>query len=353
MTNAQILLQFADSLRLKGKSDRTIAAYITDIERFVAEANVQLPNITRDQLNLWDWSQSARKLAPNTRARYRVSIRVLCDYLAREFDVPSLAHEIGKLKPGQSDPRLPHPDDVQEILHNCVKIETRDDGTAYENPTHARDCAIFTLLASTGIRLAELQALDCGAIKKRRIEQNGKQILLWSLRIQGVKPRHRERDINFGRADDMQDPVSRHFGLWFLHRIERLGGYTIAARYPLFSVIGDDNHRIAYKSIQNILRQVARRAGRKDIAEWLHPHSLRHFYATYFKANGGDLMVIQRLLGHANITTTQRYVHLGEKVSATELLKSSPLRDVLAKPAEQIDNKTLAVIMANLIPNAA
>lgn len=353
MNTDQILLQFADSLRLKGKSDMTIRAYMADVERFCRDTCPELPVVTREQLFTWDAAHAARKISPATRTRYRVSIRLFLRFLEDRFDVQTPAGEIGTIRKGMSDPKFPHPEDVQEILHNCVRLETREDGTHYENPVHARDAAVFTLLLATGVRLSECRSLNCGSVSKRKVLHEGKIITLWTVRISGVKPRHRERDINFGRADDITDVTTRHFGLWYLNRLQRLGGYQAARNYPLFATDDDDARRLATITIQRIVKSVPRRAGRKDIADWIHPHSLRHFFGTYFKANKGDLLTIQRQMGHANPVTTQQYIHLSEKVTAGEFLKSHPLRDIIAKPVEQLDNKTLGLIINHLIPNAA
>lgn len=338
-----LLNHFADALQLKGRSPSTIAVYLADIVRALDMIGVDPLDLTSEHLYRWDASSAARKLAPSTVSRYRVSMKLFLEFLHREYNFKPLHLEIGNIKARISDPKLPHPEDIQEILHK------QDE----DNPTHARDAAMIALLAGTGVRVGELIGMNIGDVTVRKVRTPSGERMVWAFRITAVKPRGRYRDINGGRADDKTDSLTRHFGMWYLKRVHNLGGHKPAAHLPLFADEADPRKRLAQRSIRDRIKAAARRADRPDIAAWIHPHSLRHYFSTFFVANGGELIALQYHLGHSNILTTQKYVHLKEKISAAAMLRANPMKDVLAKPIEQLTNDALARLVQNLIPSAS
>jgi site-specific recombinase XerD len=146
----------------------------------------------------------------------------------------------------------------------------------------ARNRAILELLYATGIRCAELVGLDLGEVdlEARMVRVLGKG--------------RKERIVPFGSR-----------------ALEALRAYLPArTRLPprceaLF--LNNNGGRLTDRSIRNIVRDRVRQLA---LAEGVSPHALRHSFATHLLARGADLRSIQELLGHASLTTTQRYAHL-------------------------------------------
>ncbi|HSF05521.1 MAG TPA: tyrosine-type recombinase/integrase, partial [Methylomirabilota bacterium] len=150
----------------------------------------------------------------------------------------------------------------------------------------ARDRAVLELLYASGLRVSELAGLDLddADFTRRTVRVLGK----------GGK----EREVPFGaRAAAALDAYLRVRG--------HDGG-------PLF--LGRRTRRLGVRSIFEIVRRQARAVG---IARRVTPHTLRHTFATHLLDRGADLRMIQELLGHSRLSTTQRYTH----VSATQLMR--------------------------------
>ena len=145
-----------------------------------------------------------------------------------------------------------------------------------------RDLAMLELLYSSGVRLAELVGLDI-----HRID-------LDSRRIRVLGKGGKERDVPVGgRAVDALRG-------WLKVRGRRAGSGEVA----LF--VSTRGGRIGARSVQLRLRQVAQAAGLGPV----HPHQLRHSFASHILQSSGNLRAVQELLGHANLATTQIYTHM-------------------------------------------
>ncbi|PKB78820.1 MAG: hypothetical protein BZY88_16500 [SAR202 cluster bacterium Io17-Chloro-G9] len=169
-------------------------------------------------------------------------------------------------------------------------------------PLADRDRAVLEVLYSCGVRLAEIQELDLGNINLAQ-----RQILV---RGKGSK----ERWVIFGQPTEdalrryLQDSrpllVSGHTAALFLNRY---------------------GQRLSRRSIQRMVKGYAARAGTRDE---VHPHTLRHTFATHMLEGGADLRVIQELLGHSSPSTTQIYTHVTKREARTAYLKHHPLAGV-------------------------
>jgi integrase/recombinase XerC len=149
-----------------------------------------------------------------------------------------------------------------------------------------RDSAIVELFYSCGLRLSELYDLDASAISAGQAE----------LTVLGKG--RKERVVLVG------SPARKAVDAWLAVRSKRA---AIGER-ALF--VGRGGHRLARTSIGIALKQWAARHG---LGGNLHPHRLRHSFATHLLENSGDLRSVQELLGHANLSTTQIYTHLDWK----------------------------------------
>ena len=170
-----------------------------------------------------------------------------------------------------------------------------------DSPAGRRDRAILEILYSCGVRLAEIQGMNLGDIYRERGEILG--------RGKGGK----ERWTLFGQ------PAA-----------QALDDYLTDGR-PHFAADRDDDEplfvnrygaRLSRRSIEKIVRNYAARAGLKD---GVHTHTLRHSFASHMLEGDADLRVIQDLLGHSNVSTTQIYTHITRQEARRAYLTFHPL----------------------------
>ena len=187
------------------------------------------------------------------------------------------------------------------------------DAPVGESPLANRDRAILEVLYSCGVRLAEVQELDLADvdITQRQILVKGK----------GSK----ERWVVFGGPT--QDALNR-----YLHesRPKLMSGRTAA----LF--LNRYGERLSRRSIERMVKGYAMKACTRDR---VHPHTLRHTFATHMMEGGADLRVIQELLGHSSPTTTQIYTHVTKREARAAYFKHHPLSG--AAPTGNDDSKEI------------
>ncbi|MFY0992768.1 tyrosine recombinase XerC [Halomonas sp. C05BenzN] len=216
--------------------------------------------------------ERGRGLAPRSLSRRRAAISRFSGHL---LQAGILTHNPVALTRGPRQPRhLPRPLDADQLAHF---LDTPHDGT----PLARRDQAMLELFYSSGLRLAELATLDLGDLQPRRVRVRGK----------GGKPR--------------QVPVGRRarqaLEAWLAVR-DRLAPDDETALF-----VGVRGRRLGHRAIQKRLGELARARG---LAEHLHPHRLRHSFASHLLESSQDLRAVQELLGHANLSTTQVYTRL-------------------------------------------
>ncbi|WP_458526655.1 tyrosine recombinase XerC [Onishia taeanensis] len=257
-------------------SPATVDAYRRDLARFRAFA---------EEAGLEAWSaldaalvrrflgqERSRGLAPRSLARRRAALSRFADALMRDG---VLTHNPVALTPSPRQPRhLPRPVDVDQLARF---LDTPHD----ESPLACRDQAMLELLYSSGLRLAELAALDLDALEPTRVRVIGK----------GGKPR--------------QVPVGRRAASALAAWLTARGQLAAAGEPALF--VGQRGARLGHRAIQLRLAGLAKERG---LAEHLHPHRLRHSFASHLLESSQDLRAVQELLGHAHLSTTQVYTRL-------------------------------------------
>lgn len=149
----------------------------------------------------------------------------------------------------------------------------------------ARDTAMFELFYSSGLRLAELAALDCSALDSALNEGE--------IRVLGKRSKARIVPVG-GKAREA-------LAAWSAVR----DGLAGEAEPALF--VGQRGGRISHRMIQ---LRLARRAVQLGLPRHVHPHMLRHSFASHVLQSSGDLRAVQEMLGHASIASTQVYTHL-------------------------------------------
>jgi len=212
-------------------------------------------------------------LSPGSIQRILSAARALYRYLIREQQ--SEANPFLGIQAPKQDKRLPRTLSAEQATL-LVSVEGNE-------PLAVRDRAVMELFYSSGLRLAELVSLDAGEIDLR---DN-------ALRVTGKGGK--TRDVPVGRY------AVKALDDWLKVR----GQLAKPGEPALFvSRAGD---RLSHRSVQQRIKMWAKRQG---IDQNVHPHMLRHSFASHLLESSGELRAIQELLGHANLKTTQIYTHL-------------------------------------------
>ncbi len=268
-------------------SPLTVSEYGRDLGFFLAFLTAHLgavPTIgdlaalREADLRAWLAAEAATGRGNRTRARHLSAVRSFYKFLARRHGVQNTATKLlGSPKVMPPLPRALSAEDAASVA--------QDIGDASDTPlVQTRDMALFTLLYGCGLRIAEALALTVG--QAPRVGQ--------PLRVFGKGGKERLVPVLPAVADAMANWLSYHPS-----RGE--------AAAPLF--VGVRGERLNPGVAQRTLRTYRRLAG---LPEHATPHALRHSFATHLLAGGADLRAIQDLLGHASLSTTQRYTAVDE-----------------------------------------
>jgi integrase/recombinase XerD len=283
-TNEGLLDEFCDALWLEdGLSRNTLESYRRDLWLFSAwlsaDRGKTLLQVQRVDLLDYLAYKFKRKARPRSAARLLSSLKRFYRFLLRENRIqadPTLQVESAKLP--RSLPKILTEEDVNSLLA----------APNVESPLGLRDKSMLETLYASGLRVSELVTMqvtqlsqDMGVVRvvgkgsKERLVPVGEEALLWIRRyMDSARP-----DILAGRQADALFITSRG------------GSMTRQAFWYL----------------------IRRYAGQAGIRDGISPHTLRHAFATHLLNHGADLRVVQMLLGHADISTTQIYTHVARE----------------------------------------
>ncbi len=272
------LTRFLDHLRTERRlSPRTLDAYRRDLEAllaFCAAHNLaQWPDLDAHHVRAFVAARHRAGLSGRSLQRSLSAVRALYRYLLREGHAER--DPAADVRAPRGTRRLPTTLDVEQV----GRLVTFPGDT----PLDRRDRALFELCYSSGLRLAELVALDLGDLDLRDA----------TVRVTGKGAK--SRVVPVGRL------ALAALGDWLAVR----GELAAADQRALF--VGRGGRRLAPRSIQTRLRA---RAVAQGLDRAVHPHMLRHSFASHLLESSGDLRAVQELLGHADIATTQVYTHL-------------------------------------------
>ncbi len=261
----------------KRHSPRTCESYQRDLQRLASWLSqsglTAWHRVTNHDLRRYVATLSREGLSGRSIARHLSATRRFYQFLLREklvSDNPAL-----DIRAPKSGRRLPRVADVDQLNH---LLDCQPD-----DPLEVRDLCMFELMYSSGLRLAELASLDLDTVDLRGGE----------VRVLGKGGK--ERLLPVGRK------AIAAIQAWLQHR----AALAIDAEAALF--VSQRGERLSHRSIQARLSRwgISRGADQK-----LHPHMLRHSFASHMLESSGDLRAVQELLGHADIATTQVYTHL-------------------------------------------
>ncbi len=265
--------EFLDHLRAHRYSARTVEAYSEDLGHLSQLAAEQsLERLTGHDIRRYLATLHGRGYAAGSLARMLSGWRALYRHLARQGRIE--ANPCTGIRPPKGPKRLPHtlsPDEMTQLLES-----------AGDEPLAIQDRAIFELIYSSGLRLAELVGLDLTSVDR----QSGE------VRVFGKG--NKERIVPVGTQ------ALAALNNWLAVR-------TTIARDDRALFVGARGARIAPRVVQARLKAVALNQG---IRQNVHPHMLRHSFASHILQSSGDLRAVQEMLGHASLSTTQIYTHL-------------------------------------------
>ncbi len=279
-----LLQRFLDALWMeRGLSDHTLSAYRRDLQGVAqwlhAQHRLSLEQATRPQLLEYLQTRVAAGAKPRTTARLLSSVRRFYRYLVREqllSQDPSARIDSPKL--GRGLPKALTEAEVEALLRAPVTADVLG----------LRDRAMLELLYACGLRVSELVALQ---LQQVNLQQG-------VVRIMGKGSK--ERLVPLG-----EEAVSWLERYLLTARPELVKGGGSAA---LFST--RRGAAMTRQAFWYLIKRYARQAG---ISSHLSPHTLRHAFATHLLNHGADLRVVQMLLGHSNLSTTQIYTHVARE----------------------------------------
>ena len=290
-------------------SEHTVRAYESDVTQYLAfvasETGKKMSQLAPADLDMTSVRAHVSRLNSAGKARASVArklsgLKTFVRYLRRE---EVIEHDPTTMavapKRDQTIPVFLSEPEITRL------IETPDTG----DPLGRRDRAILELFYASGLRLSELVAIDL-----EDINLSGRMV-----RVMGKGRKERLLPFNQSAADAIRAWMKDRAQLLAPRRLKAEGRRPKAAGDPLF--INYRGTRLTDRSVDRLLRKyVARCSTRLGIS----PHALRHSFATHLLQRGADLRAIQELLGHAALSTTQRYTHVNAAQLIDVYRKSHP-----------------------------
>lgn len=278
----------------KSLSENSVMAYERDLRKlrdFCAERGIDPVAASFDDLQ--DFVFTTFKSVPNARTQSRIlsgihSFYRFLLYVRRIDSDPSELLEMPKL-----DQHLPAVLTVGEIDMLVSAIDV-------SSPEGQRNRAIIEMLYGSGLRVSELVNLH---LSEMSLDEG-------FMRITGKGSKQ--------RLVPVSDEARKQFELWMQCRNEKI---RVQPGQEDFAFLNRNGHQLTRVMIFTVIKRLCAAAG---IQKTISPHTLRHSFATHLLQNGADLRVIQQLLGHEDITTTEIYTHLDIADLRDAVLKYHP-----------------------------
>ena len=285
----QSVSEFLEFLSVeKGASGNTISAYRNDLSQlesyFMAGNGSSVHWDTLGQQSLLDYilEIKSRKYAESTVARKVAAVKSFFSFLQAEGKVPANPTDtLASPKVGKQLPKPLTPLEIDELLEQPSKKNT---------PEAKRDKAMLELMYATGLRVTELVSLDVADVHLDSAKP--------FVRLVGKGNRERQLTLLEQPAQELSD------------YIEKGRPRLVGDRDELALFVNRRGERLTRQGFWLIIKGYAREAG---IEGSVTPHTLRHSFATHMLRGGMDLRMVQELLGHANISTTQVYTQVSRE----------------------------------------
>ena len=275
--------RFLDAVWMeRGLSPNTLAAYradLTALERWLEEREHSLLTAQRGDLLAFMASRVQAGARPRSTARQLSSFRRFYRYFVRDGQLrEDPTAQIAMPKVGRSLPRSLTEEEVEALLA----------APAVSDPLGHRDRTMLEVLYATGLRVSELVNLKLNQVNLNQ----------GVLRIVGKG--NRERLI----------PLGEEAVQWVQQFLQGPRVEILLERQTDFLFPTRRGDRMTRQAFWHIIKRYARKAG---VSKDLSPHTLRHAFATHLLNHGADLRVVQMLLGHSDLSTTQIYTHVARE----------------------------------------
>lgn len=268
-------------------SKNTQEAYQRDLVDFSCTVNCLFENITKNQVDDYFKNLNHRHLSAATIARRLSAIKRLYQFLIEEGRIHiNILQSFESPKKSQTIPTVMTKEEVLKLITSIAQDVT---------PRNARLAALLEMLYSTGLRVSELLTIPLRSLTIHPKNHTLSDTLL----ITGKG--NKERIVHLNNA------ALQSILLYLEHRPYFLKQAGTKGQKWLFPSRSQEGH-LTRQRFGQLLKEQALIAGISP--DLVHPHALRHAFATHLLQNGADLLVIQKLLGHSDISTTQIYTHV-------------------------------------------
>lgn len=285
----------------RNASPHTLRNYGVDLRQFAAFAGAEseMEALTPARIRDFLAALYAQGCGKTTVARHLSSVRSLFGYCADRGYIPSNpARLLASPKLGKKLPPIPTTEQVNRML---------DEPLPGAGAFPERDHALLEVLYGCGIRVGELTGLDLGDVNFEEM----------TMRVTGKG--RKQRLVPFGRKAAAAIQA-------YLAKRGTLAGVTRRQRALFLNLRGQ---RLTTRSVARIVKASARAFG---LPLDLHPHALRHAFASHLLGEGADLRAIQEMLGHQSLATTQRYTHTDIRKLMEVYDQAHPLEGGARKP---------------------
>ena len=276
---------YIDHLRIeRGLSENSLTSYARDLRyflEFLQSRDLELSEVTATVLSDFEVWLKDRSLAISSINRTNSAVKSFLIYCAREYDLNLPTGEISSHKVARKLPKALTIDEITSLIESAKSLS---------EATSLRDVALLELLYSTGGRVSEIIGINMNDLAK--VESDIEVIQTIKLRGKGAK----ERIVPIGS-----------------YALNALDNYLVRVRPALVAKSGKSESalflnsrggRLSRQSAWNIVLASAQASG---LEGKVSPHLFRHSYATHLLDGGADIRVVQELLGHSSVTTTQIY----------------------------------------------
>ena len=293
--NGKLIEKFLESKYAEeGLSENSILAYSRDLEKVSIKIGKSFLEVTQSELEKYIIYLQKLGHSQSTRARHLSSLKQFFKFCVQDGHLAT--DPTSQLSAPKSLKRLPKTLTLEEV-DAILEVAKTDGHTEFER---ARNRCLMELLYASGMRISELMSLPVASVRGKP-----KMILI---KGKGSKE----------RLVPLSNPAIDALGQWLKFRDEK-EKLSLKAGLKRSIFLFPSNSKNGYLTRNwffNKIKNWAIEAGVKG--ESVSPHTIRHAFATHLLSNGADLRIIQTLLGHSDITTTEIYTHIvNEKLKST------------------------------------
>jgi integrase/recombinase XerD len=278
---------FIDHLRIeRGLSENSLLSYSRDLRyflEFLADLKLQVSGITASTLSEFEVWLKDRSLAISSINRTNSAVKSFLIYCAREYELNLPTGEISSHKIARKLPKALTIDEVTSLIESAKSLS---------EATSLRDVALLELLYSTGGRVSEIIGININDLAK--VESGNEKEIIQTIKLRGKGSKERIVPIGSFALVALDNYLVR-----VRPALAAKGGKSESALF-----LNSRGGRLSRQSAWNIVLEAARACG---LEGKVSPHVFRHSYATHLLDGGADIRVVQELLGHSSVTTTQIY----------------------------------------------